>query len=255
MAKQRYLQTNFWTDSKVLKLNPSDKMLLVYLMTNEAVNMLGCYELSIAKMSFETGFTAQTIEDMIGNLSSLGFCDYKHDFVYLYSFPKWQNYNDSMLKSAAKEANALPAYVKSEPYFDQMKQAFNVLNHSLEIKDYEKPKKQESKSNPKEASKPKKPKRDIQALNEAFLANGVEPRYQSYLKFLQPMADFVARELPGVASLKDQLTYEESFKLITEYGKDAVKSILYEMENYKDINKKKSVYLTAKTWLNKRKTQ
>lgn len=55
---------------------------------------------------------------------------------------------------------------------------------------------------------------------------------------------------PSVASLKTQMTSEQFDFIINTFGRDKFVSILMQMENKADLNKKyKSVYLTAYNWL------
>ena len=54
MAKQRYLSTSFWTDSYVEKLDPSEKLLFIFLLTNDSTNLCGIYEITTRRISFET---------------------------------------------------------------------------------------------------------------------------------------------------------------------------------------------------------
>ena len=53
MSKLRSVNTAFWSDPWVEDLTPSEKLLYIYFITNEKTNMLGIYELSIKKISFE----------------------------------------------------------------------------------------------------------------------------------------------------------------------------------------------------------
>ena len=67
-------------------------------------------------------------------------------------------------------------------------------------------------------------------------------------------SDFLEKQCPTVLKLKTQLTEDQAEKLNAEFGFAAVCEILEAMENWIPLTKKsKSVYLTAKTWLTKRK--
>lgn len=66
--------------------------------------------------------------------------------------------------------------------------------------------------------------------------------------------DFLNANCPSVRKLKIQMTPEQAEKLATEFGMQACHEIFEAMENWQPLTKKsKSVFLTAKTWLNKRK--
>lgn len=63
MATYRNVQVSFWTDSKILEsFSAEDKYFYLYLMTNPATNLCGCYELSPKKASVETAYTVDAIK-------------------------------------------------------------------------------------------------------------------------------------------------------------------------------------------------
>lgn len=64
-----------------------------------------------------------------------------------------------------------------------------------------------------------------------------------------PLNNWILEELDLVRKLDKQLTVDQSEKLINQYGLEAVKNILGEMNNYKKITSYRSVYLTALKWL------
>lgn len=111
-SKKRSISTAFWSDPWVESLSPSEKLLYLYLITNEKVNMLGAYEVSISKMSFETGIQRNTIKDAISKFESDQKVQYLENFVILSNFLKNQKMNDNMKKSAIDSYNDLPEGLK-----------------------------------------------------------------------------------------------------------------------------------------------
>lgn len=65
MSKKRYFDTKFWSDSYVTKLDPTEKLLFIYLMTNERTNVAGVYELPIKLMSVESGIEISMLENIL----------------------------------------------------------------------------------------------------------------------------------------------------------------------------------------------
>lgn len=61
MAKHRFINTKFWSDSWIRKINPLDRYLFLYFLTNEHTNIAGIYELSLENMAFETGIEEDTL--------------------------------------------------------------------------------------------------------------------------------------------------------------------------------------------------
>jgi hypothetical protein len=114
MSKLRSVNTQFWSDPWVEDLTPSEKLLYLYFITNEKTNMLGVYELSIKKISFETGIDKKTIEKALKGFERIGKVKYTNNFIVLLNFTKHQNYNTNMKKSAIDIFNNLPKELNHE---------------------------------------------------------------------------------------------------------------------------------------------
>lgn len=97
MSKNRFINTKFWSDSFVCELNPLDRYLFLYFLTNEHTNIAGIYELPLRVMSFETGIEKEMLEKMIKRLD--GKIYYFDGWVYIKNFEK-HNYarGDSKVK-------------------------------------------------------------------------------------------------------------------------------------------------------------
>ena len=63
---KRIVDTDFWTDSKVVEqFSPEDKLFFLYLMTNPHTTQLGIYSVSRKVMSFEIGYSLDTINVLL----------------------------------------------------------------------------------------------------------------------------------------------------------------------------------------------
>jgi hypothetical protein len=133
MSKLRSVSTSFWSDPFVEDLTPTEKLLFLYLITNERTNMLGIYEASISKMSFETGIDKKTIKKALEGFERVGKVKYRDNFVLLINYMKHQKYNLNMKKSAIKVYNELPKDLidnKLELDTNKPSEAFeSLLNH------------------------------------------------------------------------------------------------------------------------------
>lgn len=66
MAIYRSIQMSFWTDSKVVDdFTPEDRYFYLYLFTNPHTNLAGCYELSLKQASVETGYSTDSITNLL----------------------------------------------------------------------------------------------------------------------------------------------------------------------------------------------
>lgn len=114
MSKLRSLSTAFWSDPFIEDLTPQQKLLFIYLITNDKTNMLGIYENSIRKMSFETGINKSEIEKALKEFESKGKVKYINNYVVLINYMKHQNFNTNMKKSAIDTYNNLPSELRDK---------------------------------------------------------------------------------------------------------------------------------------------
>ncbi len=112
MSKLKSVSTAFWSDTWVEELTISQKLLFIYLLTNDRNNMLGIYEISVSKMAFETGISKADIVKALKGFESVGKVKYTHNHIILSNFLKHQNFNPNMKKSAVDKYNELPNELK-----------------------------------------------------------------------------------------------------------------------------------------------
>ena len=227
MSKLRSVSTAFWSDPFIEELTPSEKLLFLYLVTNEKTNMLGIYEASIKKISFETGINKETVTKALKGFESLNKVKYLNNYVILVNFMKHQNFNTNMKKSAIDIFNALPKDLKmGDLVLDRLKpsKAFEtLLNHYGMVRKVEV---------------------EVEVEDEVEYEIEVKGEEEKH-----PLQIFI-NNLPNVSKLKTQLTGTQCEELLTLYSKDIIKSTLEAMENYKDTPKKyTSVLLTLKKWI------
>ena len=74
--------------------------------------MLGIYEASIRKISFETGISSEMVSKALKGFESINKVKRINDFIILVNFMKHQNYNTNMKKSAIDTYNTLPKELK-----------------------------------------------------------------------------------------------------------------------------------------------
>jgi len=128
MSKLRSVSTAFWSDPFIEELSPSEKLLYLYLITNEKTNMLGIYESSFKKISFETGIPIKTIEEAFKRFETLSKVKYIKNYVIMVNFMKHQNFNTNMMKSAIDIYHNLP---------NELKDSILVIDKSNPIESFE----------------------------------------------------------------------------------------------------------------------
>lgn len=95
MATQRYVNTSFWDDEWIQTLDPSEKLLYLYLMTNPLTNIAGVYKITDRRISFDTGFNLDTITHIFRKFEKAEKVYRKGEYVALPSWPKHQKWDKS----------------------------------------------------------------------------------------------------------------------------------------------------------------
>mgnify|MGYP001562473240 CR=1 FL=1 len=70
MARQRYVNTKFWSDTFITSLKPLNRYLFLYLLTNEHTNIAGIYELPLIRIIQESGISKESIQKVLKSLDS-----------------------------------------------------------------------------------------------------------------------------------------------------------------------------------------
>jgi len=134
MSKLRSISTALWSDPFIEECSPSEKLLFIYLITNEKTNMLGVYEASVKKIAFETGIDKGTVEKALKSFERLGKVKYIDNYVVLVNFLKHQRFNTNMKKSALEVYINLPEVLKIEgftPNLNKPLESFESLSKHL----------------------------------------------------------------------------------------------------------------------------
>ncbi|MFA5695891.1 MAG: hypothetical protein WC917_00295 [Bacilli bacterium] len=66
--KQRYVNTRLWTDSNIAILDPIEKLLFVYFITNGHTNISGIYEIPLKMVAVETGIEVSMLGKILPRL-------------------------------------------------------------------------------------------------------------------------------------------------------------------------------------------
>lgn len=196
--------------------------------------MLGIYEASNRKISFETGINKNDVEKGIEIFSNMQKIKRVGNFIVIVNYLKHQKFNTNMKKSAIDVYMNLPQELKySDLVVDRKNpnESFeSLLNHYGMV-----PNHNETLSN--HSGMVSKVKDEVEEEIEVKDESEIEGESEKpifYRKF---------------AHLK--LTQEEFEKLRQSHTKESIDSILDRIENYKRNTNYKSLYLTANNWLKK----
>lgn len=137
VSKNRYINTRFWSDNFVSELNPLDRYLFLYFLTNEHTNICGIYEIPLRTISFETGIEMDMLKKMIKRLEGKIF--YVDGWVYIKNFVKHQrNDNESVRKGVINAKNLIPENIRLKiREIDESHTASDSLSTASEVSEPE----------------------------------------------------------------------------------------------------------------------
>jgi len=92
--KNRMINTKFWSDGWIINLDPLERYLFLYLLTNEHTNICGIYELPLKVIARESGIDEDMIEKMLNKLSDKIL--YSKGWVCVKNFLKHQKSSGSV---------------------------------------------------------------------------------------------------------------------------------------------------------------
>lgn len=179
--------------------------------------MLGIYEATSKKISFETGIAKSDVLKGLEVFQTIGKVECVGDFIIIKNYLKHQKFNSNMKISAVRTYMDLPKELKINGLIvDKAKplEAFESLSKGIGI------------LSKIEVETEEEVKTEIETKTE------VEREPIFYRKF---------------AHLKLNLVDFE--KLNREYSKEQIDDILDSIENHKNNKNYKSLYLTANKWL------
>lgn len=114
MSKKRFINTKFRSDGYILDLDPSEKLLFIYYLTNDHTDLCGMYELPIRKIAFETGFDKDMISKVESRFAKDGKIQRIGNRVYIINFWKHQTLNPSIKKWIQRSLKLVPEEIKSQ---------------------------------------------------------------------------------------------------------------------------------------------
>lgn len=132
MNKMRSVNTHFWNDNYVIDLDPIEKLLFLYLLTNPNTNMLGIYELHIRKIAFDTGIDKDMVLKIFERFQEAEKASYLDGYVCLFNFTKHQSYNSNMKISAVNSFKELPLSIQESDFVEPLIKGLEPLPEGLE---------------------------------------------------------------------------------------------------------------------------
>lgn len=102
MAKNRMVNTRFWDDGWVVGLDPIEKLLYLYLMTNGSTSLTGCYEIALRRIAFDTGLDEAAIKNILKRFQKDGKVWYIDGWVVIHNYELHNPFKGIKLEEAKK---------------------------------------------------------------------------------------------------------------------------------------------------------
>lgn len=112
IMKARLINTRFWSDNFIQELNPLDRYLFLYLLTNEHANISGVYELPLKTMAFESGMEIDMVKKMLKRL--VGKIFYIDGWVCIKNFQKHQSQSEDVKTGISREMANIPISIREK---------------------------------------------------------------------------------------------------------------------------------------------
>jgi len=158
MDVRRSINTKIWADEWFENLTAVNKLIWLYLLTNQQTNMLGVYEISIRKIAFETCLTEDQVREAFSLFEEEKKAFYYRNFVILSNWLKNQALNSNMKMSALQTYDRLPNDLKSKinanasEGFESLIEAFQILRKKEKEKESEIEREEEKEISPEKAT-------------------------------------------------------------------------------------------------------
>lgn len=131
MSTNRMIKDSFWTDSYVENLDPSEKLLFIYILTNPLCNIAGIYQIQSRRIAFETGIDKEMVEKLLNRFQNDGKILRHHDWLLIVNHAKHQSFKNPNVTAGIKRIlDELPDEVKALKGFERLSH-FTLLNLTL----------------------------------------------------------------------------------------------------------------------------
>jgi len=130
MAKHRYINTHFWKDNYIINLDPTEKLIYLYLLTNPLTNIAGIYEINIKEIANDTGIIKEIIDTILKRFERDNKLKYCGGYIIIKNHLKHQDFKSPKIQSGIADIiNSLPSEIHdlSIPYVYGM----DTLSHLI----------------------------------------------------------------------------------------------------------------------------
>lgn len=118
MAKNRLINTRFWDDPFIAELDPTEKLLFLYAITNPLTDLCGAYEITLKRIAMDTGIDRDMIVKIFDRFRQADKVRYENGWVIIKNFAKHQRKNPSIEKGIERSLSECPEWVRNRLWAD-----------------------------------------------------------------------------------------------------------------------------------------
>lgn len=112
MAKQRYVNTRFWDDNYIVSLDPIEKLLFLYFLTNPLTEVSGAYEIQLKRVALDTGIDRDMVQKILNRFADEDRIIYRDGWIFIANFIKHQTDNEKINKGIETLINTAPEWIR-----------------------------------------------------------------------------------------------------------------------------------------------
>ena len=99
MANFRQIHVSIWKDEWFLELEPNEKLLFIYLFSNESAPLSGIYRLALKVICFECGMDKDSVISILTKFAEAGKVFYQDGIVWVVNMRKYHETGSPKIKS------------------------------------------------------------------------------------------------------------------------------------------------------------
>lgn len=204
MANYRQIHTQIWRDNWFLDLEPDEKLMFIYLFSNDSTNLAGLYEIHERVIQLETGLDKARIEEILKRFEREGKVHYQDGIVWIVNMKKYHsNAGEKVRRSIEIIVDGIPdCEVKQKYCIYNGIATENTLSEKKDTLSYSKSKR-ESKSKTEEEEKEKTPEGGTVTSAQSQKISSITDHIQKTGLQLKPTDEQAIKQLAAVFKTPD----------------------------------------------------
>jgi hypothetical protein len=123
MANYRQIHVSIWKDEWFLDLEPDEKLLFIYLFSNESTSLSGLYKLAMKVILFETGFDKTFVAKTLKKFEAAGKIFYRDGFVWVVNMSRYNKGSSKVQLRIIADINEVPDCELKRMYLEACRQS------------------------------------------------------------------------------------------------------------------------------------